>query len=180
MPADGGVGARIDRETSGRCCGARRSAASGVTPASTVASRSSGLTRRIALHLAQVERDAALEGVDVPLERRAGAERNHRQPKALADRQDRRDFVGGLGKHDEIRAPPARGTTRRGCDARGPPPRRSPGIREGHGAPRPLPRRRGCARWWTSTAFYRALRRRARTDLYRLAIACNAASSFGF
>ena len=74
-----------------------------VTPASTVASRSSALTRTIAVHLAQVDRDAAADRVDVPFERRAGAERDDRQLDARAlIAHDRRDFVGRAREADDV------------------------------------------------------------------------------
>ena len=117
---------RRDRSgTSGPCSRSALFSCRRVTPASTVASRSSTLTRRIAVHLAQVDRDAAAHRVHVPFERRARAERHDRHAASLGDLHDRRHLVGRLRDSRRCRARPARDTTRRGCDAREPPAHRS-------------------------------------------------------
>ena len=54
------------------------------------------------VHLAQINRDAAADRVDVPFERRAGAERHDRQPMRRGDLDDRRDLVGRVREADDV------------------------------------------------------------------------------
>ena len=73
-----------------------------VTPASTVASRSSDADAQDPVHLAQIDRDAAVQRVDVALERGAGAERHDRARRRGADRDDRLDFFGRVRQADDV------------------------------------------------------------------------------
>ena len=56
-----------------------------------------------AIHLRQVEAHAAVQRRDVPLERRADAERDHRDPRRVAYAHDRRHFVVRVREHDDVR-----------------------------------------------------------------------------
>ena len=54
-------------------------------------------------HARQIDRDAAVDGGKVALERRAGPERDHRDPGCRTQGDDFRDFFGGLGENDSVR-----------------------------------------------------------------------------
>ncbi len=56
------------------------------------------------LHLPQIDRDAAVNGVDVAFERRPRAERHDRHRVARADRRDRGDFFSARRKADDVGA----------------------------------------------------------------------------
>ena len=79
-----------------------------VTPACTLTSRSSTDRRRIAVHLAHVDADAALQRRDVALERGAGAEGDERRAVARADADDRGGLLGarrvddGVGRRERV------------------------------------------------------------------------------
>ena len=55
-----------------------------------------------AVHLAQIDADAAAQRVHVSFERGAGAERHDRQLKALADAGDLRHLGGRCGEADDV------------------------------------------------------------------------------
>jgi hypothetical protein len=55
-----------------------------------------------AAHLRKVEAYAAVERRHVTLERRADAERDHRNARLVAHADDGRDLLGGLRKHDDV------------------------------------------------------------------------------
>ena len=74
-----------------------------VTPGSTTQSRSSALTARIAFIREQVERDAAMRRVDVPLERRADAERDDRRVMLGAKLHRSITSSRDLGEHHGVR-----------------------------------------------------------------------------
>ena len=54
------------------------------------------------VHLAEIDRHAAADRVDVPFQRRPGAERHDRQPMRGGDPDDRGDLGGGLRKTDDV------------------------------------------------------------------------------
>jgi hypothetical protein len=56
-----------------------------------------------AVHLAHVDADAALQRLDVALERRAGAEGHDRRTVAGADADDRRGLLGARRVDDRVR-----------------------------------------------------------------------------
>ncbi len=56
-----------------------------------------------AVHPRHVDRDPAVDRVDVALERGAGAERDDRTTMCRAGENDRLDGVGTLGEHDGVR-----------------------------------------------------------------------------
>jgi hypothetical protein len=55
-----------------------------------------------AIHARQIDRHAALDGVDVSLERRAGTERHDRRLHARGRANDRADFISGERKDDDV------------------------------------------------------------------------------
>ena len=79
-----------------------------------------GADAQHAVHLAQVDADAAADRVHVPFERGAGAERNDRQLKALADAHDLRRPRRSWRGSRRCRARRAGDRTRRDCDVREP------------------------------------------------------------
>ena len=73
--------------------------------------RDAGFDRRVEIvdadaqhvvHLAQIDRDAAVDRVDVAFERRAGAERDDRHAMGRADRHDRGDLVRRVREADDV------------------------------------------------------------------------------
>ena len=73
-----------------------------VTPASTRQSRSSALTSRIRFIAARSMETPPSSGVDVALERGAGAVGDHRQMVGAADLDDPADLVGRAGEGDRV------------------------------------------------------------------------------
>ena len=61
-----------------------------------------GVDLEHAVHLRQVDADAAVERGDVAFERRADAERDHRHARRVAQPDDRGDFVVGVREHDDV------------------------------------------------------------------------------
>ncbi|SPC14782.1 hypothetical protein CO2235_220015 [Cupriavidus oxalaticus] len=61
-----------------------------------------GLHRQHAVHLRQVQADAAGHGQQVPFQRRAGAVGDQRHAVVVAQARDLGDFVGAVGEHDRI------------------------------------------------------------------------------
>ena len=99
--ADRAVGAGIDRE---REAGIAQRFVE-------LQARDAGFHRRVEIldahpqhfvHLAQVDRDAAVNRVDVPFEGGAGAERNDRHLMRRADLQDLGDLVCGVREADDV------------------------------------------------------------------------------
>ena len=84
------------------CSAAARSSAVRVTPACTVAVRSSGEISTHAVHPGEVEGDAALDRDDVALEAGAGAERRHGHAALVGEREDGRDLLRGLRVDDDV------------------------------------------------------------------------------
>ena len=73
-----------------------------VMPGSTTQSRSCGVHRQHAVHVAEVDRDAAEGRVDVAFERGAGAERDHRHAMGGADAHDVLHVFGRLREHHRV------------------------------------------------------------------------------
>ena len=55
-----------------------------------------------AVHLRQVDADAAVERGDVPFERRANAEGNHRDTCEMTQAHDRRNLLVGVREDDDV------------------------------------------------------------------------------
>ena len=73
-----------------------------VTPASTVDIEIRVADAQDAVHLAEIEADAAAQRVHVPFERGSRAKRHDRQLKPLADARDFRDLGGRSGEADDV------------------------------------------------------------------------------
>ena len=74
-----------------------------VTPGSMTQSRSSAMHGENAVHVAEIEADAAARRVDLAFERGAGAERDHRHAVRRAQPHDVLHLFGRLRKHHRIR-----------------------------------------------------------------------------
>ena len=99
------------------------------------------------VHLAKIDRDAAADRVDVPFERRAGAERHDRQRGAFAAILTMAATSSVVcGKQTTSGAAGVCGTTRRGCGGRARPRRRWRAGRATAGV-RARPRNGICGSW---------------------------------
>ena len=73
-----------------------------------------------AIHLRQVDADAAVQRRNVTLERRADAERDDRDARRMTQAHDRRHLLVRTRETRRRRAAPRRPGPRHGCDARAP------------------------------------------------------------
>ena len=62
-----------------------------------------GADAQHAIHARQINRDAALDGVDVPFERGPDAERDDRRTMHVRQTNDGADLLGVRRKHDDVR-----------------------------------------------------------------------------
>ena len=74
-----------------------------MTPGSTTQSTILGVDGEHAVHVAEIERNAAARRVDLAFERCAGAERDHRHALGRTSAHDLLHLLGGLRKDHGVR-----------------------------------------------------------------------------